>query len=375
MRKVHITLVGSQPEPIYYVIKEINPDIIVYICSLQSKDVAENVKNVINLSEQFIISIDPTEANHISTCAEHLTDRYANDEVTLNITGGSKPWTFIFGNAISKLKNSVILFIDQNNKLWNYGTMTCSDISSRFELMTIFQLRNTPLTKFHIINEYNNDDITVCKRIEQARNTNPKVFKDLMAVLPIDKQHRLKKQPHDYFSHGNSRVEWNDRDSVVHLFLEKEEEKDKIEEFEFKSPHAKRLAFNSGWFELKIARILSRWSNAKAIYLNCVFTYNDIDQNEVDIIIDTGVKPLFVECKTHSSNTTDIDKFKSVVRTYGGASCVALFITKEPLKENMIKKCEDNEILPFSLGVRDLQNVQNDLFELLDKQLKTINAK
>ena len=59
---------------------------------------------------------------------------------------------------------------------------------------------------------------------------------------------------------------------------------------------------------MQVAEILSRWEKTKNIYMNCKFLVNqeNIDikkaeqtpKNEVDIIIDTGDKALFVECKT-----------------------------------------------------------------------------
>lgn len=114
-------------------------------------------------------------------------------------------------------------------------------------------------------------------------------------------------------------------DGFVCIYLQG---KKRNEEIVLKSPHAIDLAFNSGWFEYKVARLLSHWKKAKNIYMNCRFPFkSNVDKNEVDIIVNAGNKLLFVECKTQINKTTDIDKFNSVVRAYGGTASKALFVT------------------------------------------------
>ena len=86
-------------------------------------------------------------------------------------------------------------------------------------------------------------------------------------------------------------------------------------------PHAIELAFNSGWFEYKASNMLNHWKRTKNICMNCRFPFKtNVDKNEVDIIVNAGNKLLFVECKTQINKTTDIDKFNSVAKAYGGTA-------------------------------------------------------
>ena len=143
------------------------------------------------------------------------------------------------------------------------------------------------------------------------------------------------------------------------------------------SPHAIDIVFNSGWFEAKIAQLLSGWDKAKEICLNCRFPFKPkVDKNEADIIINTGTKLLFVECKTQIANTTDIDKFRSVIKGYGGMGSKGIFITDAPMTDIAKAKCEERGILTFSLQDEHLgMTNEQALYMLLDSDLNSINTK
>lgn len=111
--------------------------------------------------------------------------------------------------------------------------------------------------------------------------------------------------------------------------------------------------------------------------MNCIFpTKTNSPKNEIDIIIDTGTKLLFVECKTQINSETDIDKFAAAVKVYGGSGSKALFVTDAPMRDKAKEKCNDNGVLSFSLekfGGASLS--KSPLFELLEKELFNINPK
>lgn len=138
------------------------------------------------------------------------------------------------------------------------------------------------------------------------------------------------------------------------------------------------MVFNSGWFEYKVAKLLSSWDKAKEVCLNCHFpSKQKSDKNEVDIIVNTGTKLLFVECKTQINRITDIDKFRSVVKTYGGMGSKGLFVTKEKFSDSAREKCAENAILSFSFVDAENWNLElgKALTLLLDNELFNINTK
>jgi len=118
--------------------------------------------------------------------------------------------------------------------------------------------------------------------------------------------------------------------------------------------------------------------------MNVKFPYVEGNpKNEIDIIVNTGNRLMFVECKTQIHTLTDLDKFSKAVRNYGGTGCHALFVTYGPMTSEAAEKCRDNGIIPFSF--KDTLTASHDddrrgiitraLHQLLDERLFTINKK
>jgi len=123
--------------------------------------------------------------------------------------------------------------------------------------------------------------------------------------------------------------------------------------------------------------MLSKWDKGKNIYLNCHFPFKpNVDKNEVDIIVNTGSKILFVECKTQITHTTDIDKFRSVVKGYGGIGSKGIFVTDAKMTDIAREKCKEHGLLSFSLQDDHLgMSNEKALAILLDSELFNINTK
>lgn len=111
--------------------------------------------------------------------------------------------------------------------------------------------------------------------------------------------------------------------------------------------------------------------------MNCKFPYKkDVDKNETDIVINTGSKVLFVECKTQINNITDIDKFRSVIKNYGGMGSKGLFVTNAKMTDIAKAKCEEHGILSFSLQDSHLGLTEEKSLQLLlESELFNINTK
>lgn len=144
----------------------------------------------------------------------------------------------------------------------------------------------------------------------------------------------------------------------------------------FQSPHAFDMVVSSGWFEYEVAKCLDSWPEAKDIWLNSVFPYrNNTPKNEIDIIVNVGYKLLFVECKTKIFDKTDIDKFRSAVKNYGGLSSKAMFISLESMDAQTIEKCETNGIEYFSLDGKPAVERKKALFAKLNTIMGVSNTK
>ena len=388
MSTLHITLVGEQPEPIYYVIEELKPDAVVYVCSKQTESKAKAIQELAYIEKHATVIIDPTNADEISNCADYIAKEFSGYDTTLNISGGSKPWAYIFGIKFGTMPNATVMFIDQNNILWNYRTMTGSPIHYRFDLMKSLELRGNLLKEYHDFSTYTEKDVEAQRDVEWARRCNVKAFTGLMSIMDKDCQEEMKTNTEGKFMLKSSHA---GQDNYVEWFKATKDHPNAFvrinlistktgipNTFEIESPHAIELTFNSGWFEFKIARMLSKWDKVRKIYMNCIFPIDEkIDKNEVDIIIETDIKAIFVECKTNISKLNDIDKFRSVVKNYGGTSCSGLFITEGKLRDDVQQKCMDNGITYFSLSTYGgkINQANKDLIQLLENQYKTINTR
>lgn len=381
MAKIHITLVGGQPAPVYNGIVATNPDKVVYIYSQGSSRAVETLRKEIDLPEDEQKPLDTTNPQIIMERVNTLKAKYANDEITLNISSGLKSWSHLFGREFEKMPNASVVYMDQNNVLWNYKTMQgCSDFN--FDMFTLFRLYGNPIddhyTNFY---DYTEADKECCQKIEQIRKGGFHTeFTNMLSLLNKTDQNVLKNQPSGTFESKRgttSFVSWEKptegENGFVRIYLQG---KKRNEEIVLKSPHAIDLAFNSGWFEYKVARLLSHWKKAKNIYMNCRFPFkSNVDKNEVDIIVNAGNKLLFVECKTQINKTTDIDKFNSVVRAYGGTASKALFVTDAIMTDVAKKKCEEYGIMTFSLQESHFLETEKALFLTIDNELFNINTK
>lgn len=389
MSTLHITLVGEQPEPIYYVINELKPDAVVYVCSKQTESKAKAIQELACIEKHATVIIDPTDANEISNCADYIAEEFSGYDTTLNISGGSKPWAYIFGIKFGTMPNATVLFLDQNNVLWNYKTMTGTTINYKFDILTALKLRGHQMSQYHDFSCYVQKDIETMRQIEAARSFNHQAFTNLMSVLEKEKQTKIKRETEGIFylqqkgheADNNNYVEWfkpskENPDGLVRINLVSR--KGDTERFETESPHAIDLAFNSGWFEFKIARMIANWNKVKKIYMNCVFPFNsNIDKNEIDIIVETDKKAIFVECKTQITKPSDIDKFRSAVKNYGGTSTTGLFISEGKLGGDIKAKCADNSLQCFSLNDYrgNVANAEQALIDLLERIYHTINTR
>lgn len=380
--KVHITLVGGQPAPVYHGIVATQPDKVVFIYSESSRDAVEKVRSEIRISEDEQEPLNTTDPQLIMVRAKALAEKYKDDEVTLNISSGLKSWSHLFGRVFDSMPNASVVYMDQNNVLWNYRTMEHKS-DFEFDMDVLFRLYGNRLENYKRLTDYTEEDLNALDMIKNIRLFNVPDFNKLTATLNDKQQNILRNQnsgKFDLMANGSqSYVEWKKttKDSIgfVRIFLAKKN--GKSQEVTFESENAVDLAFNSGWFEFEVATLLSKWAKAKSVYLNCHFPFKPkVDKNEVDIIVNTGTKILFVECKTQITHTTDIDKFRSVVKGYGGTGSKGLFVTDAKMTDVAREKCEEHGLLSFSLQDDHLgMSHEKALALLLDSELFNINTK
>jgi hypothetical protein len=256
-------------------------------------------------------------------------------------------------------------YIDQNATVWNFIDRTQHKVS--FNMDTHFRLCGNSLKQYTTCENFSPDDALIIPYIRNLRVFATSEYNNL--VDQYSKHSNLSA----FNTKNNSLLNINTANHSFNFTLKR---KNKELKKTLSSPAIHKLLKNTAWFEYETAMLLKEWKFAKEIRLNCIFSdKNNSPKNEIDIIVNTGNKLLFVECKTQITNETDIDKFNSAVKNYGGMGSKALFITDEIMSLKAIEKCNEYHILHFSLKNNRLINPKDALFLLLENELFNINSK
>lgn len=381
MAHIHISLVGGQAYPAYLAIQALNPDKVMLIHSAQSRAEAERIKKELDMEAE-LVEFESVRLNKIDESVKALKQSIPEEALcTINLTSGTKPWSLLFHLNFLDRKKTHFYYVDQNNILYDFSTFErYSTESVPLDMDALFRLNNNPAKSKVAYEDYNAADLNTIKAIENIWKKFAPQYKRFTLLNGSEKN--IISQPEGMLG-DKEYVEWNrhDDDGLQTLRLEFRQY-GVTETKTLHSPHAVDLFFNTHWFELKVAEILSKWDKAKKIWLNVEFPYkNNAPKNEIDVIVETTVnKLLFVECKTQITAPTDLDKFASAVKNYGGMASKALFVTLSPMRQEAIEKCETNRIISFSL-TKKTQTANyapvdvEELYNKLNKELTEINKK
>ncbi|MBP5202255.1 DUF1887 family protein [bacterium] len=375
MRKIHITLVGGQPMPVYLGISYCKPDAVLFIYSKETEKQKQAIKKEVIenklISEDSALkseALDPVNMEEIEAAAIQYKEKFANDEVSINISGGTKAWSYFFAKVFENSPNAKILYIDQNNCVHDLKSKTTEYVQN--DILVQFKLNKNPLKVYTPFNVYTERDFEMIGEIEKIRRTTDIGIFTKLTNVDLDKKGT---SPNNQV--GDSKIKCENESCEIAIA-----KSGNIKKFALSSPHICDIIFNAAWFELKVAKILSEWSKAKNIYMNCKFVVNNGQsiemaaknpKNEVDIIVDTGDKALFVECKTNIARSTDIDKFNNVVKNVGGSGSKALFVCLNSFGEKEREKFRDCNMLTYSF--KESNYDVDKLYKMLDTKMININ--
>lgn len=376
MKHIHITLIGSQVYPAYLGIADLKPDGVIIVHSSSNEKEASLLEAQIAIPSTPLV-LDPVDVLQVYQQVRSLRGQIdESDQYSINLTGGTKVWSIAFYESFRFLPNVKLIYVDQNNQIYDLLTQECHLSDVLIDVNTVFKLNGVQIPKSVAFSDYTPADEACIPRIRALRRFSFESFRDL--TCPKDKNLDLLTRKEGELSVGQNYVEWNKELNTlqVRLFNKKGVEK----RMKFTAPHIHSLFFNYAWFEYQVAIMLSKWDKAKEILMNVRFPYNekDIPKNEIDIIVNTGNKLLFVECKTQISDITDIDKFRTAVKNYGGMSSKAVFITLDKMKDTAKEKCTDSNIMSFSIKdctIETPETPERELIRMLDQELFSINKK
>jgi len=364
--KLHISLVGGQTAPVYQGIVYANPDKVILIHSSDTLEQAMRIKSEIAFAVD-LQEYDPVDINKIFKKIDTISQNIdVKTELSINLSSGTKPWALAFYSKFVGKGNVALFYVDQNATIWDL--VNRNKHKGVFDMDAQFRLYGNPLVKYIPFNDYTKDDFAIIDKIKAIRKCNTKDFFELTKVNNLNSVFKNK-----YLKTG-SYLKYDKKNNTFEMYLKSTKF---TKSSSLSSPNIYKILLNTTWFELEVAKVISKWEKIKDLRLNCVFpSKGNLNKNEIDIIADLGFKLLFIECKTNLFDTTDIDKFASAVRNYGGMASKSILITQSPLKPKAIEKCKDNGVMYFSFQNNNtFITSEKMLFTLLESELLNINPK
>jgi len=372
MAKIYIALVGGQPYPVYLGLMDYAPDRVVFVHSEKSKKEAERIMSLSNISDVQFCEMLPVSLDDANRKIKKIKSKIqSSDQVVINISSGTKVWTYVFIAAFMGAENVEFCYVDQNCQVYMLKADEVHNPELEIDIDTALALNRTQIESCIEFEYYEDDDFDAIEDLKEVRRWNYDAFQKL---TQMEDEKRMDFNQHEIgvWNYGGSTMRYDRTQCFVVFSMMKKDGKMCIKTVS--SPHLFDILFNYAWFELEVADILSRWNKANEVLLNVKFPYNNKSpKNEIDILINTGERLLFVECKTQIFDITDLDKFRTAVKNYGGMGCKALFVTQAPMKETAREKCEDSDILCFSLENYHID--EQGLYDLLDSEIYKINKK
>ena len=372
----NISLVGGQPMPVHVGLSSTTPHRLILVHSSSSKKDAERISSTCGIDCE-LVEFPTDDYKEVLEKAQALLAKLQEKEVYVNVSSGTKHWSVAFSMLSVGKENIHIFYIDQNN-IFHDLTKCCSrklDIS--LDIDTILRFNNNKGISHVNLSDYTNADLEVMKKVKLLRKHFFREF-NMLTLSAKDKEwgKRLLSDSHPKKTLPlplKGEVDYDKSSSTVTLtFFDKNGGRKTTR---LTSPHVGDIVFNAGWLEYQVAQLLSQWSQAREVWLNVKFPYVDGNtKNEIDVIVNMGNKLLFVECKTNIFDNTDIDKFRTAVKNYGGTGSKALFVTNTSnLKNITLEKCNDSGIMHFCLMAKKGKDWKLSLFHMLEKELNIIN--
>ncbi len=357
MKKRHITLVGKQPLPVYYLLRQYGADVVYFICSSDTEAIAMNlIKTLPSNIEKHIEIVHPYNILQLKVYCEKLHKKYAEDEFSYNLTGGTKVMSFAAFD-VAKCYSAAAHFVTQEN--------TSIDITTGDEFPLSMELDNMEILSLsgHELKSYEKASYITAERLEMARevgefiNSDSRAYERLIKYLkPYIKAGDMRSLPTNYtLLDGSKYIRQRDKITIT------DKEGDII--FEQEGEYLYELLFQGRWWEVLVTSWMRKLFMSDERETWCSVTFKDetslndkVVRNETDILINNKMQLTFVECKSGKVTQDDIYKLEKVSETYGGDKSRAILVSFHSLQNKVLrKKCDEGDILliDFNGKLRD----------------------
>lgn len=337
--KHQISLVGGQLLPVYLAIKELNPEKIHFIVSKETINNIRVLKPMLRNISNDIHICNPYDFFSIKNLYEQIIEKLnKSDDVTFNLTGGTKIMV-LAAQAIIHEKNIKGYYINQNNTILELPNYSSQEIKTELSIQEFLDLSGHHFYSAMDFNDFTQENFKIARAIEIFAN-NDKRYTSITSF--IRRKYKIVPNKGNEVIGDNIKLSWqNNTVSAV--------QNEQIV-MKFNAKNIIDLFFNAAWWELLVAEEISKWDKAKELLVKCELpfkTNTKIPKNEIDILVNTGKKLIFVECKSGNVLQEDINKMRVVKQTYGGIISKSILVSRFMPNSTILEKCKELDIEVF----------------------------
>lgn len=352
-----ITFVGGQILPVYLGIKEFSPDVIHFIVSEESRPKIGYMKQLLSGKSIFEQMCNPFDfSSIISACQEVLKNLTKNDELLLNLTGGTKIMVLTAQSLIHE-KGLSGFYVNQNDTVLMLPSYELRKLSSNISTNEFFGLGGYKLSNSKTLSDYNEDDFKTVNAISDFSKKYDRLILQINSKVRRTYESLYKIPSVGYLEINKSTIlKWDRCNLSVNL--------NGSSILNLMSQNVRSLFFHAAWWEVLVAKAISNWSIAKELLIQCElpFKSNDkITKNEIDVLINIGSKLIFIECKSGLVKQEDINKMRIVKDTYGGIISKSVLVARFKPTPIIIEKCKELNVEVFYIyeGNRQINKLEN----------------
>lgn len=353
MAKIHIAVLGRETLPIYYLIMATKPDKVYIISTDGNKDETKRMKNVLKKEKikLEILTVQPYDSSIIQICEQlHQKELSSDDEITYNITGGTKP--MCIGAYTVAIKYHAEILYTNSDTVIDMRTFETKPLDTTVDTKTIFELQGQTLRSYDVYQNEPNK-IKCVYAIAKFISTEKNVYRDLRHLYNQDRLGVSYNDGNVQFELKNGHLTIIKRNQVL---------------LDISSSEALSLLFDGRWWEIFVADEVYQWAKGRfAVWQNVVFESKkdeDKDKNEIDVLVNTGNKLLIIECKSGKVIMDNINKMSSIRKVYGSEKSKSVLMPFWPVRKDLYEKIRENNLSLIKPG----ENVGERLDKILASQ-------
>lgn len=364
--KHQIILLGKDITSVYHAIKEFAPDYIHLLYTEATQGIADTMFPLLPSSIcRCAYLTDPYDGNQVMEICRVIHQEYKG-EFIYHLSEGTKPMA-LAAYQVAKANNSRAFYLTQLGELVWLDTFEKVSMHSTLDNEEIIKLSGNVLSTYHDIKDLRDDDITTSKQIKRFIENYPQEHARIMKFFGVICHRQVSRLP-------ASKLLTNElRFKIINgglLFTQKGQIL-----LRTSNRNALYLYFKGSWWETLVAHQVRVWTerqpNPPEAWQNVLFqtdSENTQSKNEIDVLVNSRQKLIFIECKSGHVTQNDVYKIDGVRETYGGDISRAVLASYYPVEHYLLEKCKDVQINVFApTFFEDRLNHLNELPNWLDQ--------